>query len=84
MVIILNNFFSDSNSKHLTNRRNGKNISLQSQRIEVNRNVGFKKNSNNCKQPQPRIGLFCRKKSSEVCLKILIYILFSSNLLTIF
>lgn len=56
-------------SKHSSNRRNGKAISVQQQRVETNRNVGLKKNSNNFKQPQPRASLFCRKKGSEVCLK---------------
>jgi len=54
-----------SNSKY-SNRRNGKTITVQSQRVEVNRNIGLKKTSNNYKQPQPRASLFCRKKSSEV------------------
>ncbi|VVC33085.1 Hypothetical protein CINCED_3A022956 [Cinara cedri] len=55
-----------SNSKYSSNRRNGKPISVQPQRVETNRNAGFKKNSNNFKQPQPRASLFCRKKGSEV------------------
>ncbi|KAL5241094.1 hypothetical protein ACI65C_008504 [Semiaphis heraclei] len=54
-----------SNSKH-SNRRNGKAVTIQPQRVEANRNISLKKNSNNSKQPKPRASLFCRKKSSEV------------------
>lgn len=62
--------FSDTVNSKYSNRRNGKTVVVQPQRAEASRNTGFKKNSNNCKQPQPRASLFCRKKSSEVCLQI--------------
>lgn len=68
-------FVDISNSKQ-SNRRNGKTIAIQSQRAEANRNIGLKKNSNSCKQPQPRTSFFCRKKSSEVCIKSLHKIFF--------
>lgn len=58
--------FTDSSNSKYSNRRNGKTISIQPQRTESIRNIGPKKNSNNCKQPQPRASLFCRKKGSEV------------------
>lgn len=62
--------FTDlSNSKHSSNRRNGKTISVQPQRVETNRSIGLKKSSNNFKQPQPRVSLFCGKKGSKVCIK---------------
>lgn len=63
------NFFTDTANSKYSNRRNGKIVAVQLQRAEASRNIGLKKNSNNCKQPQPRASLFCRKKSSEVCLK---------------
>ncbi|XP_050536694.1 RING finger protein 10 [Daktulosphaira vitifoliae] len=52
-------------SKFATNRRNGKLFSVQPQKSDGNRGVSFKKN-NNFKQPQPRVSLFCGKKSAEV------------------
>ena len=60
-------YFIDSSNSKYSNRRNGKAVNIQPQRVESNRNISFKKNSNNSKQPQPRASLFCRKKSSEVC-----------------
>lgn len=62
--------FTDTSNLKYSNRRNGKTVTVQPQRVEVNRNIGLKKTSNNYKQPQPRASLFCRKKNSEVCLHI--------------